>query len=254
MGIPYKTASEGKQVLPGKNSPIFTTLNAIAKKNDQNRQYTVANEIVSLTIAQYLHLPIPPGGIVMDQTNTYPYFFSLELLPGTAKPTPVINARQVAHQHPELAWGIILFDILLINKDRKPRNLMLDEQSNALYIFDHGNCIYGAAGKNKVEFHKDLIGIGDFHCLAKNMTSLDSYSTWIDIFYEMPNTFIQKSVEKGLNVGFSKADCDYISKVLINRKNRLHEFIVKQIIKFSRLDIHSKNTLKEMTVFGRISR
>jgi hypothetical protein len=120
MSIPYKITSTGQRVLKHDKSPEFANISAIIKKNDDQRKYMLANEIVSLSIAQYLHLPVPPAGVAIESNTSLPYLFSIELLPEQPKQSLKPNPAKIVQIHPELSWSIILFDILMINKDRKP--------------------------------------------------------------------------------------------------------------------------------------
>lgn len=234
MKIPHRIIYEGGKVGRGASQPSFGLLNVIVKRSDNQRKYMVSNEIVALGFAQYLHLPVPPGGIVMNRPGTQPRFFSLEIFPDGPKPFPHPDPADITEKFTRLSWGITLFDALLINKDRKPANLAYDKQFDAVAIFDHGNCLYGGAGRRKVNKHVNLIGTGN-HCLVKNLKRATGYKDWIEEIRQIPEAFIRKTVSRGEGIGYTKSDCDFMSERLIKRKERLHEFVSTQIDKFESL-------------------
>ena len=247
MTIPHRVIYEGSKVGRGASQPSYALLNVVVKKNDAKRKYMIANEIVALAIAQYLHLPAPPGGMVMNRPGTQPRFFSLELFPDGPKPIPPVDPEMLAREFTELGWGITLFDAFLINKDRKPRNLAFDDNLRAIHIFDHGNCLFGVPGRKKVNNHVNLIGTGD-HCLEKNLQKTTGYAKWISSIREMPDQFIENAVSRGEGVGYSKSDCRFICDHLVKRKTRLHEFVLNQLGKFAALAEGEKEKIRQMGI------
>ncbi|GAA5511225.1 hypothetical protein [Novipirellula caenicola] len=246
MKIPHRIIYEGGKVGRGASQPSYGLLNVIVKHSDNKRRFMVSNEIVALGFAQYLHLPVPPGGVVMNRAGTQPRFFSLEIFPDGPKPTPHADPAVIADKFTALCWGITLFDALLINKDRRPGNLAYDEKFDAIAIFDHGNCLFGTPGRQKIRNHVDLIGTGD-HCLEKNLKRATGYKGWIEAIRDIPDAFIRNTVARGEGVGYSRDDCQFISEQLISRKARLHEFVLKQIEKFASLPPAERKKIQELT-------
>lgn len=245
MRIPHRITYEGGKVGKGASQPSYALLNVIVKQSDDKRPYMVANEIVAFAIAQFLHLPVPPGGLVMDRSGAKPCFFSLELFPDGPKPIPPVDPRMLVTDFTVLCWGITLFDALIINRDRRPGNLAFDPDLGAVHIIDHGNCLFGTPGRQKIMDYADLIGTGD-HCLESNLRQTTGYGQWISAIRQIPDEFIKNAVSQGWGVGYSKDDCKFISDHLIKRKARLHEFVVKQLKKFRALPEGEKETLRNM--------
>lgn len=247
MIIPHRIIYEGGKVGRGGSQPSYALLNVVVKSNDEKRKYMIANEIVALAVAQYLHLPVPPGGVVMNRAGTQPRFFSLELFPDGAKPIPPVDPKMLAKRFPDLCWGITLFDAFLINKDRRPGNLAFDDKLDAIHIFDHGNCLFGTPGRTRVNNHLDWIGTGD-HCLEKNLPTVTGYAKWIRAIREMPDEFIVNAASRGEGLGYSKNDCQFLSEHLIKRKARLHKFVLNQLDKFAELGEREREKLRHMDV------
>ncbi|MEM9479299.1 MAG: hypothetical protein AAGA58_06505 [Verrucomicrobiota bacterium] len=204
----------------------------------------IANEIVALKFAQYLHLPVPPGGVVMNRAGTQPRFFSLELFPDGTKPIPPVNPQELVTKFSDLCWGITLFDAFLINKDRKPGNLAYDEKLDALHIFDHGNCLFGMPGRKKMNKHREIIGTGD-HCLEKSLKKAASYKKWVSAIADIPDQFIENAAFQGQDVGYTKGDCEFVRDRLIERKTKIHNFVLAQIDKFAALPEGERKKIRE---------
>ena len=94
------------------------------------------------------------------------YFFSLDFnLAGAA--LPPIRPVEVCATIADLAWGIILFDVLVMNGDRHRENISYDKPSGRTAIFDHSHAFLGTHGdiNTRLSSGKDTLQIGN-HCLA----------------------------------------------------------------------------------------
>ena len=107
----------------GATGACYVGVAGVAKKATNAEPYIVANEVFCNAIARNLLLPCPPGA-TLDKGGE-PYFFSLDFnLAGQALP-PVVPSAIVA-AFPRLSWGIILFDMLIMNGDRHAQNIAHD--------------------------------------------------------------------------------------------------------------------------------
>jgi hypothetical protein len=105
-----------------------------AKKATPGQPYIVANELVCGRIAGVLLLPCPPGALMQKDADTY--FFSLDFnIAGQA--LPPASASEIVAKFPRLAWGIIVFDVFVMNSDRHPGNIAYDTSTDQVQIFDH---------------------------------------------------------------------------------------------------------------------
>jgi len=92
----------------------------VAKKATAAEPHIVGNELVCNMIARTLLLPCPPGALL--QKNGEVYFCSLDF--NTAgQGLPPFSPRAVTGALPELSWGVLLFDVLVMNGDRHASRL-----------------------------------------------------------------------------------------------------------------------------------
>jgi hypothetical protein len=132
----YKVWAWGGPVGQGATGSVYVGMSAVAKKATPGEPYIVGNELVCNMLAKALLLPCPPGALL--QKNGDVYFCSLDFN-SAGQALPPINASVVVGAHPELSWGVLLFDVLAMNGDRHPQNISYDSQSDELTIFDHSH-------------------------------------------------------------------------------------------------------------------
>lgn len=191
----YKILALGPQVAPTATAPVYANINAVAKKVLPGQPNIVANELVCCLLARMLLLPCPPGALSQSGADTY--FFSLDFnLAGQA--LPPADPTMVVAAFPRLAWGIIVFDALVMNGDRHPGNIAHDTTTNRLQIFDHSHAFLSPTGdptQNLPPKENDL-GIGG-HCLAAAIDTADGLYTWLDRVSLIPDFFIEGIIEAG---------------------------------------------------------
>jgi hypothetical protein len=160
----YRVYGWGPPVGIGITGAQNVIIAGIAKKSSAQDPYAIANEIICSAIARQLLLPCPPGAM-LDKSGE-PYFFSLNFnLAGQA--LPPVDPVVIATQNPRLAWGIILFDSLVMNFDRHKGNIAHDTGTNRIQIFDHERAFLHAGQLDITTTFANAYGklcIGD-HCL-----------------------------------------------------------------------------------------
>jgi hypothetical protein len=67
--------------------------------------------------------PIPPGFVMENEGEQYYVSMNFNL---SGEDLPPANTKKITDNHPELSWGIILFDILISNFDRHEENISYD--------------------------------------------------------------------------------------------------------------------------------
>jgi len=151
------------------------------------------NDIFCNSIARSLLLPCPPGA-TLDKGGE-PYFFSLDFnLAGQALP-PASGAAVVALD-PRLAWGIILFDILVMNDDRHGKNIADDTATQKVQIFDHSHAFLKPQGdiSETLAARDGNLCIGG-HCLASEIYTFDGFDIWNERIKQIPDYFIEGLIE-----------------------------------------------------------
>jgi hypothetical protein len=158
-----------------------------------------------------------------------PYFFSLNF--NLAEQSlPPADADEIVRTDPRLAWGIILFDCLIMNPDRHTGNIYHDNSTNRVQIFDHERAFMQSGRTNVTDILNDLnenLGIGG-HCLAQKITDIDGQEMWLERISKIPDFFIEEVIESATRVGLpkgSKSDCIDFMK---NRRSKIETLMQKQ--------------------------
>src|SRR3954463_13559521 len=113
----YRTVAFGPSVGQGVNRAMFLHLSAIGKANSIVAPFVIANELLAAQIGQFLKLPVPPGGVVVDPNGT-PYYASMDFnITGNSLP-PIIEGDFAAAFGGVAVASVLAFDILIANSDR----------------------------------------------------------------------------------------------------------------------------------------
>jgi hypothetical protein len=139
----YKVWAWGGPVGLGATGSVFVGMSAVAKMATPAAPYIVGNELVCNMIARALLLPCPPGALLQKNGDTY--FCSLDF--NTAgHALPPISPSTVVGALPELSWGVVLFDVLIMNADRHPQNISYNTTTGELTLFDHSHAFMTTGG------------------------------------------------------------------------------------------------------------
>ena len=215
---------------------MYVGIAGVAKKSTPATPYIVGNELVCNGIARALLLPCPPGAL-MD-LNAEPYFFSLDFnLAGQA--LPPANVQAVVNEQPRLCWGIIAFDVLVLNNDRHNGNFSYDTQTKALQIFDHSHALLAPNGDNgnvsqRLAGNANGLGIGG-HSLAPEIDTFDGMKSWTARIAGLPNYLIEGLVEEACTVGFPAANRQEITDFLKSRRDNIEGLITANTASFPKL-------------------
>ena len=110
----------GPTAIQGATNTTTVGMAGIAKRSPAAQPFIVGNELFCSMIARVALLPCPPGALLENAGDTY--FCSLDFNTAGAALPPIIPANVVAAK-PELSWGVILFDALVMNDDRHAMNI-----------------------------------------------------------------------------------------------------------------------------------
>ena len=231
----YRIAAVGSQLGIGAAESVNLTVHAIGKTNGPNAPYCIANEMVCAELGRFLRLPVPPGGIVTSPAPA-PMYASLNFnLTGIALP-PVIPSG-CAKIFPQLAAGLLLFDILIANSDRHAANLSVDfsVRPPQMNVFDHSHALFGSAkgrAKDRISAFTGRLGItgGDFtggsrHCLLDAVDSDRHFPGWIERIAALPNFVVDEACSDALPFGATKLEVAAAQNFLKERRDTLPELI-----------------------------
>jgi len=104
-----------------------------------------------------------------------------------------------------LAWGIILFDALIMNADRHPQNISYNRQTKDVTIFDHSHAFLRPNGDVDaiLSATKDLPSIGG-HCLASEINTWNGFTTWTARIQAIPDYYVEGAIDAGCHVGLPR--------------------------------------------------
>lgn len=102
--------------------PIWVSVTGIAKPPKAAHPREVVNEIVCADLARGLCLPVPAGIVAKKEATgvSHHVSFSVSL---AGEQLPPANPEAIAVDFPDLACGVVLFDLWIANADRNPTNL-----------------------------------------------------------------------------------------------------------------------------------
>jgi len=190
----------------GATGSIHVGLAAIAKKSSAQEPFIVCNELVCSYLAKSALLPSPPGALIEEGGD--PYFISLNFnLSGQALPPAPID--EILAEHPALSWGIILFDIWVMNSDRHRRNISYDTTTRKIQIFDHSHAFLSPSGDTaaRLQACEDATAIGG-HCLARRINHRNGLNDWVSKFQQVPDFYVEEVVEAAVEVRAGPAILD----------------------------------------------
>lgn len=219
----YKIWATGGPVGRGATGAIHVGMAGIAKKATATEPYIVSNELICSQLAQAILLPCPPGAIMEHGGESY--FFSLNFnLAGAA--LPPIKPSEVCLALADVAWGIILFDILIMNADRHRENISYDKPSGRAAIFDHSHALLGVRGDIDARLRSGdaSLQIGS-HCLAQVIESESGREKWEARIAEIPNFFIDDVCQSATAVGLPAASADACATFLKRRRDDLSSLV-----------------------------
>jgi hypothetical protein len=132
---------------------------------------------------------------------------------------PPADPAAIASAFPALSWGILLFDMWVLNGDRHNGNISHDTIANKVQLFDHSHALF-ARGDFQPFVNAPAIG---GHCLAPMIASLDGLTDWNSHIGSVPERFVRTIVGDvvGDEFGISAARAQECSDFLIARRSHL---------------------------------
>jgi hypothetical protein len=229
----YKIWAIGNSVGLGITGAIHVGVAGIAKRATPDHLYIVSNELLCNRVATGLLLPCPPGALVKKDDDTY--FFSLDFNT-SGQALPPASALKIVETTPQLAWGIILFDILVMNEDRHAQNIAHDRVTGSVRIFDHSHAFSGAKGdvKINVQARAKAISIGK-HCLAAEISSPDGFDMWCSRIKAIPDFLLDGAVEEACQYGLPKEDRSLFIQTLKWRRDNIDVLVKNNLPVFPKL-------------------
>ncbi len=236
MFTDYKVISWDAPVGNGVTGSKFVTVGGIAKTIVPAAPYCVANEYVANQLASLLHLPTPPGYIQRDDQGMA-HFISMNFNPRGTNLPPIFPPLVFA-KLPEVAAGVVVFDVLIGNRDRHQSNLAFDQITNHLAVFDHSHSLFGIRpgdGEANLNWLAGVMGIvqepdpwgyaGNRQCLLDAINRCDLLSKWIAKVSTIPDFFIDDLCEHVTKIGVTDGESAALGVYLKNRRSTLDRLL-----------------------------
>lgn len=223
----------GSPVNDGVSASVNVGVATIAKTSNTKEPNIVINELACNLIARSLFLPCPPGILLDHGGDTYFCSMNFNLAGQALPPIPVST---VLSNHPRLCWGIILFDILMMNPDRHRRNLAYDRTSDRLQIFDHSRAFLPLTADIDSIISSNLGKLGlRAHCLQSEITTMDGFDFWSKRIKALPDFAIDETVSAICKVGFPHDKSNTAAGFLKSRRDQIDALVTTNIKQFPRL-------------------
>ena len=245
----YRIAAIGAQLGIGVAGSVNLTVDAVGKANSANAPYCIANEMICAEIGRFLRLPVPPGGIVTSAHHP-PMYASLNFnLTGVA--LPPVNPALCVQLLPNLATGLLLFDILIANSDRHAGNLSVDSLATPpqMNVFDHSHALLGnAAGLGVLRVtalagHLAVTGGaytgGNRHCLIDAVNDDQHFTTWIARITALPDFVIEEICADAMPFGMTLAESQAVQTFLKDRRDTFTNLIEQHRAEFHAINLWS---------------
>jgi hypothetical protein len=233
----YRIIAFGQQLGIGVAGSQYVSVSAVAKCNSPAALYCIPNELICAEIGRFLCLPIPPAGIVHAPQAAAPdWFASFDFnLTGTA--LPPVDPSRCATELPDLATGVLLFDMLVANCDRHRGNLSVDftSQPPEMNIFDHSHALFGFAGgqgRQRLVDLRERMGVsggshtrGNRHCLLDMLTTDAYFGKWLDRVSRLPDFLIQEVCGQAIGLGVTVEESQGAVDFVRYRRDNLKSII-----------------------------
>jgi hypothetical protein len=235
----YRVWGWGGSVGEGASGALRVGVAAIAKCSSRDRPFELVNEIICGDLGRALKLPIPPGFVIKREGDDTRYYASMNFAQA-GQTLPPANATAIAKDNPELACGVILFDLWVANADRNDKNLSYDEKEKNLQLFDHGRALMGITGRIRLQTIQDQYVINR-HCLAAEISTMAGFKKWSDRIKKLPEFFIEETVADAVGVGLDVADVPLCIDFLLKRRKQLLSMTRKYKKEFRNLDLFNQD-------------
>ncbi|MDZ4659453.1 MAG: hypothetical protein SH868_17930 [Bythopirellula sp.] len=247
ISFPYKTKrkySESDGI--NADDSWYVECDAIAKSPSDVSPYLVANEWIAANIAWFLRLPIPPFTLMGEKRRDKLMFGSYRY-DGDKKVLVPSDGSVLYQRFPDTCTGIVLFDILIANKDRNSRNIKVDkpDKPKRFYIIDHERSLfylYPEDGANQLAAAEDRLGITDgtfsddeFHCLIGELDSIDHVLRWIEKIQDLPDWFIDEICLTLPSFTINKAERTAVCAFLKRRRDKISELVFQNKERFPKI-------------------
>ena len=229
----YKIWAVGEPLLAGSSPMRHIGVAGVAKSASRELPHLVANELICARLAQALLLPIPPGFLVQKEKEAWFVSLNFNL---SGEDLPPVSPSRLATEMPDLATGIILFDLWISNLDRHRGNLAFDAETERLQIFDHGSALFigGPEGLDHIHQSRKQFGVHQ-HCLVPHLQDDAYLEKWARRIRELPEWLITGTFDETCKDAalITEQMATVGSTFLLERRDRLMSLLTTNASKFT---------------------
>lgn len=215
------------------------SLGRIGSSVRDDSPFLIANEWIASNLAFYLQLPIPPFSL-MRHAGEKGMFVSLHINPKKDTPPDDADPLQWLEKDPRTCTGVILFDILIANFDRREGNIKFEKLTSKYYIIDQERSIFGVLPddtdvKKRLVTHRAhfaICGNREYtigaarHCLLDHLTTTKFMEYWIKWIESIPDIFIRAICEEMIGVGITREQAELAITFLKRRKRSMQGMLI----------------------------
>lgn len=206
--------------------PRRATVNAIVKSDGPEAEHCVYDEFVASQLGQMMGLPVA-AGVLLEKSNHVVYA-SLELATIADRPAR-ISPRRAATLYPAATAGLLVFDILIGNRDRA-RNFCVGRAAgiDRLMAFDHSHALLDI--ESTVDRSLSRLGGGDLIAINhpfRDLVEAARVQTWLDRIEAFPDSTLLECCLVGSVGEASEAVQQDLAVTLVKRRRRLRELLVR---------------------------
>jgi hypothetical protein len=236
----YYAAAWKNPVAQGASDTWYVELRGYAKVTSPEVPYCVPNEYVCGRIGQLLGLPLPPGAAIKPQSpGGGAGWVTLNFSPKD-EPLPPVDPATVVAAVPDLAAGVVVFDLFIANTDRHAGNLAFLPSQKRLDVFDHSHALMGVRdGRVKDRFAevenetalsgKEVDGISsNRHCLIDHVSDAPALLGWAeDVQWLVGDRFLHRiCAEAGaLEAGATLEEMMHVEEFLRERRENVKRLL-----------------------------
>lgn len=204
------------------------TAHVFVKRNDHRFPYAVANEYFCGELARVLRLPVPPGFIAeLPGRGGETAFVSLGFNLYGEK-LPRIDPAAACAAEPDVAAGVVVFDLWVLKTDRHAHNVSFDEHRvpHRLNMFDHSHApdiaaVQHGLARPEQDFVINAEFNGNRHCFLDHIRDDRYLLKWIDRIRGLPATLISEILDDAAELGWPLEHRQAVRDTILRRQPEL---------------------------------
>lgn len=201
------------------------------------KQCALANEWICAHIAQRVGLDFPPFGLTRSDDPEHPFYFSELDFNSERDSIPRMCPDACVQKLSFNCTGILLFDILIANPDRRPANLEVDHtyKPKRIWVFDNEQALFGpirADATARLATFRDRLGLAyldrpdcNYHCFLERLSTAKHFAPWFTRFDELPDWFLKSICADTKLFGMSDEERFDAFDFLAHRRNTLRSIV-----------------------------